>query len=66
MSLVKTWYEVDKAAAKYGLTREAILELVRGGLVRSEEGENGEVVRVNADDLKLQLMNYSGPEKESH
>ena len=65
MSLVKTWYEVDKAAAKYGLTREKILELVRGGLVRSEEGENGEVVRVNADDVKLQLMNYSRPENES-
>ncbi|AJF05491.1 hypothetical protein [Geoalkalibacter subterraneus] len=65
MSLVKTWYEVDKAAAKYGLTREEILELVRGGLVRSEEGENGEVVRVKADDVKLQLMNYSRPEKES-
>jgi len=59
MSLVKTWYEVDKAAAKYGLRRETILELVREGLVRSEEDENGEVIRVNIDDVKLQLQNYS-------
>ncbi len=65
MSLVKTWYEVDKAADKYGLTREKILELVHRGLVRSEDGENGEVIRVNADDVKLQLTNYARPEKES-
>ena len=62
MSLVKTWYEVDEAADKYGLTRKDLLELVREGLVRSEE-ENGEVVRVNADDVKLQLQDYTRSEE---
>lgn len=64
MSMVKTWYEVNEAADKYGIAREALLELVREGLVRSEEDANGEVVRVNADDVKLQLQDYTRSEED--
>lgn len=54
MSLVKTWYSPDAAADKFGVGKPAILEWVEEGLVRCER-EEGKVVRVNIDDLKLQV-----------
>ncbi len=61
MALVKTWYTIDEAAAKYGVAREQILEWVEEGLVRNErEGER--VVRVNIDDIELQSESlFRGP-----
>ncbi len=57
MALVKTWYETEKASDKFGVPVEKILEWVEEGLVRCErEGED--VVRVNIDDVKLEMENY--------
>lgn len=52
MALAKTWYSVEEAASKYGVTREAILQWVEEGVVRSE-GEGKHVKLVNGDDLDL-------------
>ena len=54
MSLGKTWYRVEKAVDKFGISAEQIGEWVAEGLVRSELSEDGETM-VNADDLLLQV-----------
>jgi predicted site-specific integrase-resolvase len=54
MSLVKTWYQPQLAADKFGINLETILQWVADGLVRSEEAD-GEVVQVNIDDVKLEV-----------
>lgn len=56
MSLVKTWYAPEEAASKYGLNKSLILEWVEEGLVRCER-EEGKVVRVNIDDVQLEVEN---------
>lgn len=55
MSLTKTWYSVEEAAAKFGLNPAMIYEWVEAGLVRAEEEKN-RVVRVNGDDIELELQ----------
>ena len=62
MSLVKTWYTPEEVASKYGVQKDRILEWVEDGLVRCErEGEK--VVRVNIDDVKLEVESMSrGPQ----
>ncbi len=53
MSLIKTWYTPEEAHAKFGVEKTTILEWVDEGLVRAER-EEGNVVRVNIDDVQLQ------------
>ena len=54
MSLVKTWYTPEAAADKFGIQVGKVLEWVTEGLVRAElEGEK--VVRVNIDDVRLEV-----------
>lgn len=54
MSLVKTWYDPDAAAEKFGITTAQVLEWVAEGLVRAEQ--DGEKVRqVNIDDVRLEV-----------
>ncbi len=53
MALVKTWYTVEEAVAKYGFGREQIMEWVEEGLVRYER-DDGRIARVNIDDVELQ------------
>jgi len=60
MALVKTWYETAAASDKFGVPVEKILEWVEEGLVRTEQEE--EVVRVNIDDVKLEMQRYLEPE----
>ena len=54
MSFDKTWYTLDEATGKFGVEKQQILKWVEDGLVRSETEEE-KVVRVNGDDLELEL-----------
>lgn len=54
MSLVKTWYTLENAASKFGLTLDQVMAWVDEGLVRAEK-ENDKVVRVNIDDVRLEV-----------
>ena len=55
MSLVKTWYTPEAAADKFGLKMEQLMEWVDEGLVRAEL-EDEKVVRVNIDDLRIEVQ----------
>jgi len=55
MSLIKSWYTVDEAAAKYGLSPSQIYAWVEDGLVRAE-GEKGMISQVNGDDIERELL----------
>jgi len=57
MALVKTWYETEKASEKFGVPVETILAWVEEGVVRCER-EGDDVVRVNIDDVKLEMDDY--------
>lgn len=54
MSLGKTWYRMERAVDKFGISAEQIGEWIAEGLVRTEEGDDGATL-VNADDLILQV-----------
>lgn len=62
MALVKTWYEVEAAADKFGVKKSALLFWAAEGLVRSER-EGGEVVRVHIDDVRLQVADMLSEEQ---
>lgn len=57
MSLAKTWFTLDEAESKFGVSRSMILKWVDEGMVRSEQ-RDGKVVTVNGDDLELKLEEY--------
>jgi len=57
MSLGKTWYSPQQAEEKFGVEREKIVAWALEGLIRFEK-EEGVIVRVNADDLALEVENY--------
>lgn len=53
MSLTQSWYTIDEAAAKYGVTTDQIYLWVDRGLVRSE-GEKATLL-VNVNDIEQEL-----------
>ncbi len=59
MSLGKTWYTLEEAAAKYSLEKSLILKLVEEGVLRAEQPDN-EVMRINVDDLELKIQEMTG------
>jgi DNA-binding transcriptional MerR regulator len=54
MALIKTWYDVDAAADKFGLKKSTLLFWVDEGVVRCER-DGGDVLLVNIDDVRLQV-----------
>jgi len=54
MSLTQSWYTIEEAAAKYGLTTEKVKQWVDRGLVRSEELK-GNATLVNCNDIEQEM-----------
>lgn len=54
MSLTRSWYTIDEAAAKYGISTAQIKLWVDRGLVRSE-GHKSDTMLVNCDDIEQEL-----------
>ena len=54
MSLTKSWYTLEEAASKYGLSTDELQKMVDGGLVRTEEAKGKETL-LNSDDIEQQL-----------
>jgi predicted site-specific integrase-resolvase len=54
MSLTNSWYTVDAAASRYGISTQQLLGWVENGLVRTE-GNEGKVILVNSDDIEMEL-----------
>lgn len=57
MSLAKTWFTLDEAESKFGVSRARILKWVDEGVVRCEQ-QDGRVVMLNGDDLELKVKEY--------
>lgn len=54
MSLTKSWYTIDEAVSKYGLSAKQLQKWVEDGLVRTE-GEKGKDTMLNGNDIELEL-----------
>jgi hypothetical protein len=55
MSLTKSWYTIDEAVSKYGLSSNQLQKWVEDGLVRTE-GVKGKVTLLNCNDIELELQ----------
>lgn len=61
MALIKTWYDVDGAADKFGIKRSTLLFWVEEGVVRCERN-GSDVSLVNIDDVRLQVADKNDEE----
>lgn len=63
MPLGISWCTVEEAVSKYNLEEALILKWVSQGVVRAEEADH-KVVRVNVDDLELEVQERGAIGKE--
>jgi len=63
MSIGITWCTIEEASAKYSLEKSLILKWVAEGVVRGEAADNI-IVRINVDDLELEVQEKIGICKE--
>ncbi|QEM67249.1 helix-turn-helix domain-containing protein [Geobacter sp. FeAm09] len=54
MSLTKSWYTIDEAADKYGVSHKQLQKWVESGVLRTEGGK-GTVILLNGDDIEMEL-----------
>ena len=54
MSLTKSWYTIEEAVSKFGLSSVELQEKVDCGLIRTED-HKGKVDMLNGDDIEQQL-----------
>jgi hypothetical protein len=54
MSLTKSWYTVDEAASKFGVSAKDLLHWVELGMVRTE-GVKGNGFLLNGNDIEMKL-----------
>ncbi len=54
MPLNRSWYTIDEAISKFGVSARQLQEWVDHGVVRAEEGEGGEIM-LNGDDIGQEL-----------
>lgn len=55
MSLGKTWYTLEDATAKFGVSKELILAWIEEGIIRTDR-DSEQIMRMNGDDLKLKVQ----------
>ena len=54
-----SWCTIEQAASKYSLEKSLILKWVEEGVVRGEEVDK-QIVRVNVDDIELEVQERAG------
>ncbi len=54
-----SWCGIESVESRFGVSKELVLEWVKEGIVRSED-KDGEVFRVNIDDLELKIEENLG------
>jgi len=54
MSLTKSWYTIDEATSKFGVSSHQLQTWVNEGLVRTENGAGG-VMLLNGYDIEQEL-----------
>lgn len=54
-----SWCTIEQAVSKYSLEKSLILKWVEEGVVRGEEVDK-QIVRVNVDDIELEVQERAG------